>query len=207
MAGVSDDQVTSVCGHCDRAIPSSNIDLHFAHCSRNLEKCKVCGDMIPRKHTEEHFLSTHAPVCCSLCSETMDRDILDVHKGENCPKRIVTCEYCEFPLPAIDLLEHQVEVCGNRTELCYMCHKYIRLREMHSHVSRCTGAVSTVAESSRNTRAMERERERERAAGAPRRQPREFSPRRLLFTIAITGIAVLLGSLFFQRKPGPTPVN
>ncbi|XP_047982109.1 TRAF-type zinc finger domain-containing protein 1-like isoform X4 [Salvia hispanica] len=176
MAGVSDDdQVTSVCGHCDRAIPSSNIDLHFAHCSRNLEKCKVCGDMIPRKHAEEHFLSTHAPVCCSLCSETMDRDILDVHKGENCPKRIVTCEYCEFPLPAIDLLEHQVEVCGNRTELCYMCHKYIRLREMHSHVSRCTGPVRTVAESSRNTRALERE----RAAG----------------------------SLFFQRKPGPTPVN
>ncbi|XP_047976583.1 TRAF-type zinc finger domain-containing protein 1-like isoform X2 [Salvia hispanica] len=205
MAGVSDDdQVTSVCGHCDRAIPSSNIDLHFAHCSRNLEKCKVCGDMIPRKHAEEHFLSTHAPVCCSLCSETMDRDILDVHKGENCPKRIVTCEYCEFPLPAIDLLEHQ-EVCGNRTELCYMCHKYIRLREMHSHVSRCTGPVRTVAESSRNTRALERE--RERAAGAPRRPPREFSPRRLLFTIAITGIAVLLGSLFFQRKPGPTPVN
>lgn len=50
-------------------------------------------------------------VSCSLCSETMDRDILDVHKGENCPKRIVTCEYCEFPLPAIDLLEHQVVIC------------------------------------------------------------------------------------------------
>lgn len=46
----------------DRAIPSSNIDLHHAHCSRNLEKCKVCGDMIPRKFAEEHFLSTHAPV-------------------------------------------------------------------------------------------------------------------------------------------------
>lgn len=49
-------------------------------------------------------------VSCSLCSETMDRDILDVHKGENCPKRIATCEYCEFPLPAIDLLEHQVVI-------------------------------------------------------------------------------------------------
>ena len=47
-------------------------------------------------------------VACSLCSETMDREILDVHRGENCPQRIVTCEYCEFPLPAIDLSEHQV---------------------------------------------------------------------------------------------------
>jgi len=38
----------------------------------------------------------------------MERDILDIHKGENCPQRIVTCEFCEFPLPAIDLAEHQV---------------------------------------------------------------------------------------------------
>jgi len=49
-----------------------------------------------------------AQVSCSLCNETMERDILDIHKGENCPQRIVTCEFCEFPLPAIDLAEHQV---------------------------------------------------------------------------------------------------
>lgn len=47
----------------DRAIPSSNLDLHYAHCSRNLERCKICGDMVPKKYSDEHFLSTHAPVC------------------------------------------------------------------------------------------------------------------------------------------------
>lgn len=47
-------------------------------------------------------------VSCSLCSETMEREILAIHKGENCPQRIVTCEFCEFPLPAVDLAEHQV---------------------------------------------------------------------------------------------------
>ncbi|GFP84100.1 traf-type zinc finger domain-containing protein 1 [Phtheirospermum japonicum] len=195
MAEASDDQVTNICSHCDRAIPSSNIDLHF---------CSLLPGILKNvKHV----------VSCSLCSETMDRDILDVHKGENCPQRIVTCDYCEFPLPAIDLLEHQVEVCGNRTELCHLCHKYIRLRERHGHESRCTGLVNNIAESSslllmdghgifyRNVRPPER------ARGAPRRQPQEFSPRRLLFTIAITGIAVLLGSLFFQRKPDPSQVN
>ncbi|XP_051147562.1 uncharacterized protein LOC127262784 isoform X2 [Andrographis paniculata] len=87
-------------------------------------------------------------VSCSLCSETMDRDILDVPKGENCPQRIVTCEYCEFSLPAIDLLEHQ-EVCWNRTELCHMCHKYVRFRECYGHESRCSSVVNNVAESSR----------------------------------------------------------
>ncbi|KAL7245509.1 hypothetical protein ACSBR2_000778 [Camellia fascicularis] len=194
MAIASDQATSSICSHCDRAIPSSNIDLHYAHCSRNLEKCKVCGDMVARKYAEEHFLSTHALVSCSLCSETMEREILPVHKGENCPQRIVTCEYCEFPLPAIHLFEHQ-EVCGNRTELCHLCNRYIRLREKIAHESRCNGVPDVTAESSRATRAAERER------GAQRRPPpHEFSRRRLLFTIAITGIAVLLGSLFFQRK-------
>lgn len=51
-------------------------------------------------------------VSCSLCSETMEREILAIHKGENCPQRIVTCEFCEFPLPAVDLAEHQVRTIG-----------------------------------------------------------------------------------------------
>lgn len=190
---VSSDQATSICSHCDRAIPTSNLDLHVAHCSRKLEKCKICGDMVPKRHAEEHFLSTHAPVACSLCSETVGREILAVHKGENCPQRIVTCEYCEFPLPAIDLYKHQ-EVCGNRTELCHLCSRYIRLRERDGHESRCNGGTNNIAESSRNTNPAERDH------GAPRRQPREVSRKRLLFTIAITGIAVLFGSLVFQRK-------
>ncbi|KAF5739796.1 hypothetical protein HS088_TW12G01006 [Tripterygium wilfordii] len=153
--------------------------------------------MVPKKHAEEHFLNTHAPVSCSLCNEMMERDILPIHKGENCPKRIVTCEFCEFPLPAIDLAEHQ-EVCGNRTELCNLCNRYIRLRERYNHETRCTGVSDHNAGSSRDVRAAEREQ------GGPRREAREFSRRRLLFTMAITGIAVLLGSLFFQRKAEDT---
>jgi len=195
LMDVAYDQATNICSHCDRAIPALNIDLHYAHCSRNLERCKICGDMVPKKHAEEHFLNTHAQVSCSLCSETMEREILAVHKGENCPKRIVTCEYCEFPLPAIDLFEHQ-EVCGNRTELCDLCSRYIRLREINDHESRCVGVPNIPAESSRAAREVEREREVRR-----RPQPQEYSSRkRILFTIAIAGIAVLSGSLLFQKK-------
>ncbi|KAJ6730232.1 XIAP-ASSOCIATED FACTOR 1-LIKE [Salix viminalis] len=192
---VASEGSTTICSHCDRAIPSSNIDLHYAHCSRNLKKCKICGDMVPKKHAEEHFLNTHAPVACSLCSETMEREILAVHKGENCPQRIVTCEFCEFPLPAIDLAEHQ-EVCGNRTELCHMCNRYIRLRERYNHESRCTGLPDTTVGSSRDAR----DAERRQPQGPQRRQPQDISRKRLLFTIAVTGIAVLLGSFLFQKK-------
>ncbi|KAK4751824.1 hypothetical protein SAY87_020622 [Trapa incisa] len=198
---VAAEEATKICKHCERAIPSSNIDLHFAHCSRNLEKCKVCGDMVPRRHAEEHFLNTHAPVSCSLCSEMMERDILAVHKGENCPQRIVTCEFCEFPLPAIDLAEHQ-EVCGNRTELCHLCNRYIRLREKYSHESGCNGMLDQSAGPSRVTRAAEGEDNRR-----ARPQPHEFFPKRILFTVAITGIAVFLGSFYYQRKMENNPVH
>ncbi|MCD9641032.1 hypothetical protein HAX54_026846 [Datura stramonium] len=177
----------------DRVIPASNLDLHAAHSFRKLEKCKIYGDMVPKNHAEEHFLSTHAPVACSLCCEPMERDVLEVHKGENCPQRIVTCEYCELPLPAIDLFKHQ-EICGNRTERCHLCSRYIRLCERHVHESRCNGGTNITAESSRNTIPAERD------DGSPRRQPHDDSKKRLLFTIAVTGITVLFGSLFFQRK-------
>ncbi|MED6130818.1 hypothetical protein PIB30_004239 [Stylosanthes scabra] len=201
------DQGTTVCSHCDRAIPSANIDLHHAHCSRNLEKCKICGDMIPKLHAEDHYLSTHAPVACSMCSETMDRDVLDIHRGENCPQRIVTCDFCEFPLPAIDLAEHQ-EVCGNRTELCHLCNKYVRLRERYNHDSTCNRIQDGAAGSSRVARPAERDEGAHRRARPPPPPPHnELSTKRLLFTIAITGIAVILGSMFFQRKAEPSDVH
>ncbi|XP_050232216.1 uncharacterized protein LOC126680946 [Mercurialis annua] len=193
---VASEESSTLCDHCKRDIPSLNFNLHIAHCSRNLEKCKVCGDMVPKKHYDEHFSNMHAPVACSLCSESMEREVLAIHKGENCPQRIVTCEFCDFPLPAIDLVEHQ-EVCGNRTELCHLCNKYIRLRERFKHETGCTGVSNNNVGSSRDVR------EAERPQGAPRRQPRpprDYSPRRIMFTIAFAGIAVLLGSLFFQRK-------
>ncbi|MFS7974776.1 hypothetical protein Hanom_Chr10g00872641 [Helianthus anomalus] len=53
-----------------------------------------------------------------------------------------------------------------------------------------------------------REAERERAARRPPPPPpRDLSTRRLLFTIAIAGIAIFLGSLLFQRKPDISQAN
>ncbi|MED6216761.1 hypothetical protein PIB30_010790 [Stylosanthes scabra] len=146
-------------------------------------------------------------VACSMCSETMDRDVLDIHRGENCPQRIVTCDFCEFPLPAIDLAEHQ-EVCGNRTELCHLCNKYVRLRERYNHDSTCNRIQDGAAGSSRAARPAERDEGAHRRARPPPPPPHnELSTKRLLFTIAITGIAVILGSMFFQRKAEPSDVH
>ncbi|KAL3023848.1 hypothetical protein AAZX31_04G088200 [Glycine max] len=106
---------------------------------------------------------------------------------------MVTCEFCELPLLAIDLAEHQV-ICGNRTELCHLCNKYVRLRELYNHEDSCNRIQDNSAGSSRYVRPVERD------ESARRRPQNDFSRKRLLFTIAITGIAVILGSIFFQRK-------
>ncbi|XP_073099554.1 uncharacterized protein [Elaeis guineensis] len=189
---ISSEPTTSTCSHCERDIPTSNIELHYAHCSRNLQKCEICGDMVPKKHANEHYYETHAPkLVCSLCGETVEREVWSLHKGEQCPLRIVTCEFCEFPLPAVDLSKHQ-EICGNRTEYCHMCNKYIRLCEQIDHEIQFHGNSNGTAESSRRTS--------EREEGARRRQAHDSSQRRILFTIAVTGIAVLIGSIFFQRR-------
>ncbi|KAL6012696.1 hypothetical protein ACLOJK_003185 [Asimina triloba] len=150
--------------------------------------------MVPKKHAEEHYLETHAPVACSLCSQTIERELLDVHKGQTCPQRIVTCEYCEFPLPAVDLCKHQ-ELCGNRTDHCDLCNKYIRRRERIEHDIQLHSNVDGVADVSRDERVSERER-----GDHHRRQGRNISQKRIWVTIAITGVAVLIGSIFLQKR-------
>lgn len=149
------EETTSICSHCNRSIPSLNIDLHYAHCSRNLEKCVVCGDMIPRKHAEEHYQSTHAP-----------------------------------------------DTCGNRTESCQRCGRYIRLRDRYVHETTCNGiADNAVGSSSREVRPVP-----ERDAGPQRRVPPPYPRSRLFFTIAVTGFAFILGSFFLQKKSDSSPV-
>ncbi|XP_066387932.1 uncharacterized protein [Miscanthus floridulus] len=190
----------STCAHCQREIPSSNIDLHSVHCARNLQKCQHCCEMIPRKLMDEHYDENHAPINCSLCKETIERESWDLHKGEKCPQRIVACEYCEFELPAVDLHEHQ-DVCGNRTELCQTCRKYIRLCEWIGHETQCHTNSNGSADTS-SARAIPERVLRPPPPVRPARpaHPAHASPhKRLLFTIAVTGIAVMIGSILFQR--------
>ena len=52
-----------------------------------------------------------------------------------------------------------------------------------------------------------RDAERRQPQGPQRRQPQDISRKRLLFTIAVTGIAVLLGSFLFQKKAEDSQVH
>lgn len=148
---------------------------------------------------EEHYDENHAPVNCSLCKETLQREKLDVHKSEHCTQRMVACEYCEYELPAVDLHEHQ-DVCGNRTEFCQTCKKYIRLREWIGHEIQCHQINSNGSAESSSARTIPEREVRPPPPVRPARPAHGSQHKRLLFTIAVTGIAVMIGSILFQRE-------
>ena len=61
--------------------------------------------------------------------------VINLSFQENdCPKRQVTCEYCELQLPHCDLAAH-LEFCGTRTEACPRCGNFIMHKDLQRHNS------------------------------------------------------------------------
>ncbi|KAG8099203.1 hypothetical protein GUJ93_ZPchr0013g36972 [Zizania palustris] len=189
---------STTCASCQREIPSLNIALHSAHCARNLQKCEHCGDMVPRKLMDQHYDENHAPVDCSLCQKTVERELWDLHKGLQCPQRMLACQYCEFELPAVDIFEHQ-DVCGNRTEYCQPCKKYVRLREWIGHEIQFHANPNVASESSSDRSALEEESDPAEEPVWPKPALGSYR-KQLLFTVAVAGIAILIGYILFQKK-------
>eukprot|EP00252_Welwitschia_mirabilis_P019941 TRINITY_DN4756_c0_g1_i2.p1 TRINITY_DN4756_c0_g1~~TRINITY_DN4756_c0_g1_i2.p1 ORF type:complete len:231 (-),score=33.06 TRINITY_DN4756_c0_g1_i2:136-828(-) len=216
MVVPSDSRPTTPCTHCKRAVPTTNLDLHIAYCVRNLERCNVCDKMIPKNSKEEHYQDTHAPVSCTLCGETIERGQMSQHANEKCSHRLVPCLYCEYPVPRVDLESH-VEFCGNRTEYCYHCDKYVRLCQMSTHVHDVNVDGSRASSSS-----IDQEDIIDDASSGGREDNREdkeddnhdsnldsgsssgshkclWGKGRILVAV-VTGVAVILGSVLFQRR-------
>ncbi|CAM6097463.1 unnamed protein product [Calypogeia fissa] len=206
MAGVENGTPpsTTFCSHCERDVPSPNYDLHSAHCKRNLERCSECREMVPRVRAEEHYNEYHAPTACGRCGAQISRDSLSTHESEKCPRRMVECVYCEFPVEASKLSEH-TDICGSRTEMCIPCGKYVRLREKIGHDLQFHGERI-------DSGPMSRDYVTPRFSTNSRQQPlpnsRGGAPapvasrHRLMFTFAVTGVAILIGTLVLQRR-GP----
>ncbi|BAT03017.1 uncharacterized protein [Oryza sativa Japonica Group] len=190
---------TATCAHCHREIPSPNIALHSAHCARNLQKCEHCGYMVPKKLMDEHYDENHAPMICSLCQKTVQRELWDLHKGLQCPQRMLACQYCDFELPAADIYEHQ-DVCGNRTEYCQPCRKYVRLREQIGHDIQFHSQPIVASESSSDRSTLEEE-ESYPAEEQPVRPKHTHGLQRkqFLVTIVIAGISILVGSVLLKK--------
>ena len=45
----------------------------------------------------------------------------------------MVCSYCKTKVSLSDFSEHE-HTCGSRTDQCYICHKYIMLKNMEEHL-------------------------------------------------------------------------
>jgi hypothetical protein len=67
-------------------------------------------------------------VSCSQCGESIERELLVIHERDKCLQRIVTCGYCEFPLPAVDLDKHLVRSILSKFQLADSISNWISKR-------------------------------------------------------------------------------
>jgi hypothetical protein len=66
------------------------------------------------------------PVPCE-CGASIEQCLLEEHKKNQCLHRKVTCKFCTFQTKAMYSEEHE-SVCGDRTELCQKCNRYVKRR-------------------------------------------------------------------------------
>lgn len=150
------------CPNCLSLIPSMSLDLHLIHCQARFQLCSTCRKPVKRSdiaqhthceicnravaidHLHEHRKQWHEPLAC-LCGREITRDDLPRHRRESCSNRLVLCRFCGCWVPVGDLArmdardrimgfvsEHEA-ACGNRTEICPLCSKRERLKDMQFH--------------------------------------------------------------------------
>ena len=59
----------------------------------------------------------------------------DIHAHKTrCDFKPKPCQYCTVEMPLVSLIEHE-EDCGNRTEPCTDCKKFVRIKDFPRHIA------------------------------------------------------------------------
>ncbi|NXY45416.1 TRAD1 protein, partial [Ceuthmochares aereus] len=116
-------------------IPIANFVVHEIHCSRNIEVCRHCSELIPKSEMKNHIESEHVQVTCK-CRMKIEKCLLKDHEASACPLRPAVCRYCDIQLVSNKLQDHEV-YCGARTERCGGCSRNIMMKDLKEHPRVC----------------------------------------------------------------------
>jgi len=122
---------TKLCTNCKQNINLASFLMHEPFCFKNNVICPSCDNVYNKNQKDDHFEEYHAPIACE-CGESIEKMHIDKHKLETCRKRQKNCFYCELSLDA-DQYDNHIEFCGNRTELCPSCSRYIKIKDQNRH--------------------------------------------------------------------------
>ncbi|XP_065707824.1 TRAF-type zinc finger domain-containing protein 1 [Patagioenas fasciata] len=149
IAAVSEAE-TRLCGNCKKDISVANFITHETHCSRNIEVCRYCSELIPKSEMKNHIESEHVQVTCK-CRMKIEKCLLKDHEASACPLRPALCQYCDIQLPFNKLQDHEM-FCGARTEPCPGCGLNVMVKDLKEHPQVCGQEVKHV----RGSRAVPR---------------------------------------------------
>ncbi|KFW87905.1 TRAF-type zinc finger domain-containing protein 1, partial [Phalacrocorax carbo] len=141
IAAVSEAEAR-LCGNCKKDIPVANFIMHEIHCSRNIEVCRYCSELIPKSEMKNHIESEHVQVTCK-CSTKIEKFLLKDHEASACPLRPAVCQYCDIQLSFNKLQDHEI-YCGARTERCGGCGHNIMVKDLKDHPRVCGQEVKQV---------------------------------------------------------------
>ncbi|NXT36362.1 TRAD1 protein, partial [Pelecanoides urinatrix] len=116
-------------------IPLANFIMHEIHCSRNIEVCRYCSELIPKSEIKNHIESEHVQVTCK-CRKKIEKCLLKDHEASACPLRPAVCQYCDIQLAFNKLQDHEI-YCGARTERCGGCSRNILVKDLKEHPRVC----------------------------------------------------------------------
>ncbi|XP_076061838.1 uncharacterized protein LOC143037466 isoform X2 [Oratosquilla oratoria] len=115
-----------------KEVASINFTVHAVHCQRNITICPLCNEAVPRSQFNSHNESNHKEVSCQKCGVTIETAMIFQHQAEECPRRMVACEFCELEVAAAEMPGHK-EYCGSRTDRCKGCTKYVMFKYLQFH--------------------------------------------------------------------------
>ena len=150
------------CENCNKLIPPQSFAIHTLQCrslfrfcpdcDKPLEKsvyeshrhCLSCGRAYHSNEEEKHLADWHSDTKC-MCGAIVTRASMETHLQTTCYCKPEICRFCQCPFPRGNLSsldardrimgfnQHEA-ACGNRTDLCRLCHKRERLKDMHFHM-------------------------------------------------------------------------
>jgi hypothetical protein len=111
------------CPECQHTIPKKEQEFHV--------HCPICKVALNKLDLEKHTEFYHGNVICE-CGIELPREVLDLHKQNDCMQRIVSCKFCDTKLPFVQKQDHE-QLCGARSIPCEICNELVPRRKMDIH--------------------------------------------------------------------------
>ncbi|EGC33427.1 hypothetical protein DICPUDRAFT_80809 [Dictyostelium purpureum] len=123
---------------CNEVVPIKQLRSHVNACGFQLVSClhKECyGNYVMRKDLKQHNESYNNKIIqCLLCSEEMKRIDLDNHILEKCSEKSCICSFCLKPYIKKNQEAH-LSLCQEVSIQCHLCNENIKRCDINSHYS------------------------------------------------------------------------